>query len=310
MQINPALQSLHLKLGRSITSQFLWSYVTKYTGQGIEFADIRQYVQGDDIKRIDWKTSAKKGEWYSKKYVEERQLRVWFVKWSLLSRSVALKNKRDELIYALWYAALKNGDRIWSIQDDRWSVHVEKMSGKWEAVRRMLSDNSWSDQRTDMSTDTAISTVAKKRWDLFSYILRWPNAQKNEKKPLSLNELLAVMVRLRIKGSLLVIPCFDLQVDHALIKKLWHENEILFVHLFHKAERTGHDEFPYLQFWTGSKSVWIWTWPGAQKERDAYIRHVNELLETTKRTVQSVGGTYLLLDETSDVVREIMLKMR
>lgn len=43
------------------------------TGQGIEFAGIRAYVPGDDVRTIDWKVTARRSEPYVREYVEDRE---------------------------------------------------------------------------------------------------------------------------------------------------------------------------------------------------------------------------------------------
>lgn len=47
--------------------------LSKIKGHGIDFDEIREYQWGDDIRRIDWKTSAKLQKTYSKTYKEERE---------------------------------------------------------------------------------------------------------------------------------------------------------------------------------------------------------------------------------------------
>lgn len=42
-------------------------------GQGIEFAGIRAYVPGDDVRTIDWKVTARRSEPYVREYVEDRE---------------------------------------------------------------------------------------------------------------------------------------------------------------------------------------------------------------------------------------------
>jgi len=46
-------------------------------GRGIEFDEIRPYLPGDDIRRIDWRTSARKGTPYTKLFTEEREQSVY-----------------------------------------------------------------------------------------------------------------------------------------------------------------------------------------------------------------------------------------
>jgi len=46
-----------------------------YFGQSVEFLQHREYAQGDDLRRIDWKVWAKQDRYYVKQYEEETNLR-------------------------------------------------------------------------------------------------------------------------------------------------------------------------------------------------------------------------------------------
>jgi uncharacterized protein (DUF58 family) len=50
-----------------------------YFGQSVEFVQHREYVQGDDIRRIDWKVWSKTDKYYIKQYEEDTNLRTTLV---------------------------------------------------------------------------------------------------------------------------------------------------------------------------------------------------------------------------------------
>ena len=56
--------------------QWLGSFNSKRRGQGNEFDDLRQYAACDDIRHIDWKTSARTGALQTRLYREERDHHV------------------------------------------------------------------------------------------------------------------------------------------------------------------------------------------------------------------------------------------
>ena len=60
-----------------------------YRGQGIEFAGVRDYIRGDDIRTIDWNVTARMGRPYIKVFEEERELQIFLIVDS--SRSMALE---------------------------------------------------------------------------------------------------------------------------------------------------------------------------------------------------------------------------
>ena len=56
-----------------------------YHGQGIEFAGVRDYIRGDDIRTIDWNVTARMGRPYIKIFEEERELQIFLITDSSLS---------------------------------------------------------------------------------------------------------------------------------------------------------------------------------------------------------------------------------
>ena len=47
-----------------------------FHGSGLEFAEAREYVPGDAIKSIDWKTTAKEQNTYVKEFEEDREIHL------------------------------------------------------------------------------------------------------------------------------------------------------------------------------------------------------------------------------------------
>ncbi len=85
-----------------------------FQGEGFEFAELREYVYGDDVRKIDWKTTAKLGKPFVKIYKEERELNVVVV--TMLGGSMyfgTVKQKSDiaaEVTATLGFSAVKNAD--------------------------------------------------------------------------------------------------------------------------------------------------------------------------------------------------------
>lgn len=49
-------------------------YASTFRGRGVEFAEVREYLPGDDIRSIDWNVTARLGAPFVKRFHEERQL--------------------------------------------------------------------------------------------------------------------------------------------------------------------------------------------------------------------------------------------
>ncbi len=92
------------------------SYHSIFKGQGIEFSEIRDYRPGDDIRAIDWKVTARFDHPFVKEFIEERDLRVYFVfdysASSSFGNLVEKRRKAIELTATLMFSAMRNNDKV------------------------------------------------------------------------------------------------------------------------------------------------------------------------------------------------------
>src|SRR5438046_1316919 len=51
-------------------------YHSVFKGRGLAFEDVREYQPGDDIRTIDWNVTARMGQPFVKRFIEERELTV------------------------------------------------------------------------------------------------------------------------------------------------------------------------------------------------------------------------------------------
>lgn len=92
-------------------------YLSSFKGRGIEFTEVREYVEGDDIRTIDWNVTARMNTPYIKTFIEERELQVFFA--ADLSGSLDFGSKMNlkkelmfEFIATLGFTANVNNDRV------------------------------------------------------------------------------------------------------------------------------------------------------------------------------------------------------
>jgi uncharacterized protein (DUF58 family) len=110
------VRDLELLSSRMIRSGFAGDYHSAFHGQGIEFAQVREYIPGDDIRTIDWNVTARSGVPHVKQFVEERDLTVMIaidVSGSMRFGSVDWR-KCDiaaELASVFAFSAVENFDR-------------------------------------------------------------------------------------------------------------------------------------------------------------------------------------------------------
>ena len=149
------IQQLHVRLGRETNALFVGEYRSAFLGQGIEFEDVRRYVPGDDVRRIDWNVTAKTGIPHVKEFKEEREMTVLLV--VDVSSSMRFGTKRlvcAQIAGALAFAAMRNTDKVGLVllgEDVRKVVHPSKKSGQAWHILRSIIDNPFQDKKTSFS---------------------------------------------------------------------------------------------------------------------------------------------------------------
>ncbi|MCW8820744.1 MAG: DUF58 domain-containing protein [Sulfurovum sp.] len=142
--MNKAVKKIILKTKKQVYGDMLGNNASIFQGEGFEFAELREYVYGDDVRKIDWKTTAKLGKPFVKIYKEERELNVVVV--SMLGGSVyfgTVKQKSDviaEVVATLGFSAVKNSDLFsHMIFSDR-LYEISKASKKLFSVHKAVED--------------------------------------------------------------------------------------------------------------------------------------------------------------------------
>ena len=92
-------------------------YKTAFKGRGIDFHDLREYLHGDEVRSIDWNTTARTGEPYIKQFVEQRELSIYLAIDITKSINYGSINKSRHHLTALIttvlsLSAARNGDRV------------------------------------------------------------------------------------------------------------------------------------------------------------------------------------------------------
>ena len=70
------IRRIEIRARRLASTLLAGDYRSVFRGSGIEFAEAREYVAGDDVRLIDWNVTARMGTPWVKHYVEEREINV------------------------------------------------------------------------------------------------------------------------------------------------------------------------------------------------------------------------------------------
>ena len=105
---------------------FTGNYRSYFKGNGMEFSDIRRYSPGDDVKKIDWKVSARQRKTYVKEFTEERELSIYLmIDISNSNNFFAKKDLISQLAGSLAFSAIKNGDKVGNYGRGKIRIYVD-----------------------------------------------------------------------------------------------------------------------------------------------------------------------------------------
>lgn len=135
------VRRLQIATRRAVNEDFAGEYSSAFKGRGMEFAEVREYLPGDDVRLIDWNVTARAGSPYVKKYVEERELTVMFA--VDLSASgqfgtrARLKNQTAaELCAVLAFTATRSNDKVGLlIFTDQEELYIPAAKGSRHVLR-------------------------------------------------------------------------------------------------------------------------------------------------------------------------------
>ena len=170
------IQKFHFTTKRMANDMFAGQYESAFKGRGMEFAEVREYQIGDDIRTIDWNVSARFSRPFVKVFHEERELTVMLV--LDLSGShlfgTQKKFKREllaEVAGMLAFLAIRTNDKVGAIL---FSSKVEKYippkkgaSHVWRLIKEVFTYEP-EDLNTDLDAVlTFLNRVAKRHAIVF-----------------------------------------------------------------------------------------------------------------------------------------------
>jgi uncharacterized protein (DUF58 family) len=111
------IRYIQIYTNKAVNDSLAGEYESVFKGRGMEFDEVREYQIGDEVRSIDWNVTARMGEPYIKRFVEERELTVIFLIDLSASGSFGstrqLKNEvAAELCALLAFSAIKNNDKV------------------------------------------------------------------------------------------------------------------------------------------------------------------------------------------------------
>lgn len=167
------LRRLEWRVVRRLDGRLQGDYRTLLRGSGVDFADLRDYETGDDVRRIDWNVTARTDSVHVRTFHEDRELTAWL----LLDRSPsmgfgAVDRPKDlvltELATTLAHLLTRGGNRVGAIlYNNRAERTIPPSSGR-NQVLRLTRDLLVPSESTGTSTNLtelfqhAINTIKRR----------------------------------------------------------------------------------------------------------------------------------------------------
>jgi len=135
------IRRIEIRTRHLVNDSFAGEYHAIFKGRGMEFDEVRAYMPGDEVRTIDWNVTARMGEPFVKRYVEERELTVMLAVDASASGvfGTADRFKRElaaELGAVLAFSAITNNDKVGLITfTDQVELHIMPRKGRRHVLR-------------------------------------------------------------------------------------------------------------------------------------------------------------------------------
>ncbi len=135
-----AVRKIQIRTSHLVAELFAGQYQSAFKGSGMEFAEVRHYLPGDDVRTIDWNVTARTGVPHVKRFVEEREVTVMvLVDVSASTHFGTVRQFKQELaaeMAALFaFSAITNNDKVGLII---FSDRIEKAVRPGKGSRHVL----------------------------------------------------------------------------------------------------------------------------------------------------------------------------
>ncbi|MBC8145345.1 MAG: DUF58 domain-containing protein [bacterium] len=263
------LATLELKARLVVEGFITGQHKSPYHGFSVEFAQHRQYMPGDEIRRIDWKVYGRTDRYYIKQYEEETNLKAWVI----VDQSASM--------------AFRTGDRISKFE---YAVSLAAalsllMLRQQDAVGAAVYDTEVRGYLPPRSRPSYVQEILK--------LLTTASPAQGTGTARSLNVLAE---RVRRRGLVIILSDFFDDPDEVInaLKHFRHKrNEVLVMQVLDPLERTfnfGADA-TFRDMETGEELV---TQPFQIKQ--AYAEAMTAFTGRLKRECREHGIDYVLLD--------------
>ena len=266
------ISSLDLRARLVVEGFMVGLHKSPYHGFSVEFSQHRPYMQGDNLRSVDWRVFGKTEKYYIKQYEEETNLRSYII----LDSSKSMSYSSNKIVSKLDYASTLVAALSYMMIKQQDAVSLTIYSDEIQKYLPPKSSNSYLQQ------------ILKELVDL-----------KASSKTNTSDALNKIAEKIRRRGLVIIISDFFDDVDKTLkaIKHFAHQkNEVIIFQVLDPLERTfgfGKDAI-FKDLETDEE---LTTQP--YQIQKAYQEAMNEFTNKIKRECLNSNFDYNLLDTTT-----------
>ena len=139
-ELMSAVKKLEISTKKTVDTLTGGAYHSVFKGRGMEFSEVREYCDGDDVRAIDWNVTARTGHPYIKQFTEERELNIFLLVDISASADFGSSKTRMqasiEMAMLIAFSAMRNKDRVGMIlHSDQDELHLKAKRGKQHILR-------------------------------------------------------------------------------------------------------------------------------------------------------------------------------
>jgi len=174
-------KKFNIRPNAAVLSKLSGRHQSGMRGRGMDFAEMKQYVQGDDTRNMDWKATRRTGKPYIRVYNEERDRNVWLVVSQMNSMFFGTKVQMKSVSAAhtaslMAFKALEMGDRVGAVVYNNSEVkffkatsskkNVVQIMTEIERQNHLLNANNTDNHKGNLAKSLKILTTLAKHDDL------------------------------------------------------------------------------------------------------------------------------------------------
>jgi uncharacterized protein (DUF58 family) len=135
------VRKIQIRTSHLVSDLFAGQYQSVFKGRGMEFAEVRLYQPGDDVRSIDWNVTARTGVPHVKRFAEERELTVMLMVDASASTAFGSVRQTKQALAAelgalLAFSAITNNDKVGLVMfSDRIELALPPRKGTRHVLR-------------------------------------------------------------------------------------------------------------------------------------------------------------------------------